>query len=42
MSKQTVVVVGGCGHVGLPLGIILASRSEDEVYLLDIDASKVD
>jgi UDP-N-acetyl-D-mannosaminuronic acid dehydrogenase len=42
MSKQTVVVVGGCGHVGLPLGIILASRTDDEVYLLDIDASKVD
>ena len=42
MSKQTVVVVGGCGHVGLPLAIILASRCDDEVYLLDIDASKVD
>ena len=24
---QDVVVVGGCGHVGLPLAIILASKS---------------
>jgi UDP-N-acetyl-D-mannosaminuronic acid dehydrogenase len=41
-SKETVVVVGGCGHVGLPLGIILAARTDDEVYLLDVDASKVE
>ncbi|GBL21474.1 hypothetical protein EMGBS4_15340 [Acidimicrobiaceae bacterium] len=25
--SQDVVVVGGCGHVGLPLAIILASKS---------------
>ena len=35
-----VVVVGGCGHVGLPLGIVLASRGLS-VSLLDIDAAKV-
>jgi len=32
--------VGGCGHVGLPLGIVLASRGLS-VSLLDIDAAKV-
>jgi UDP-N-acetyl-D-mannosaminuronic acid dehydrogenase len=42
MPKQTVVVVGGCGHVGLPFGILIASKTRDEVYLLDIDADKVD
>ena len=43
MSKtsKTIVVVGGCGHVGLPLGIVLASRSEYHVSLLDIDKDKV-
>ncbi len=34
------MVVGGCGHVGLPLGIVLASRGLS-VSLLDIDANKV-
>ena len=36
------VVVGGCGHVGLPLGIVLASRAGYQVSLLDIDARKVE
>src|SRR5574337_276764 len=40
-SEQRIVVVGGCGHVGLPLGLVLASRGA-RVTLLDIDASKVD
>jgi UDP-N-acetyl-D-mannosaminuronic acid dehydrogenase len=35
-----IVIVGGCGHVGLPLGIVLA-RSGRKVTLLDIDISKV-
>lgn len=26
MTGRTVVIVGGCGHVGLPLGIVLASK----------------
>ena len=40
MATQNVVVVGGCGHVGLPLGIVLADRGLS-VSLLDIDAAKV-
>jgi UDP-N-acetyl-D-mannosaminuronic acid dehydrogenase len=40
LATQKVVVVGGCGHVGLPLGIVLASRGLF-VSLLDIDAAKV-
>jgi len=42
MTEQTVVVVGGCGHVGLPLGIILAARTGYKVYLLDVDKTKVE
>ncbi|MCI0351527.1 MAG: nucleotide sugar dehydrogenase, partial [Acidobacteriales bacterium] len=43
MSKmpKKLVVVGGCGHVGLPLGIVLASRTDYDVSLLDIDLNKV-
>lgn len=36
-----VVIVGGCGHVGLPLGIVLASKGAARVTLLDIDPGKV-
>jgi len=35
VSTPRVVVIGGCGHVGLPLGIALASRGAD-VVLHDI------
>jgi UDP-N-acetyl-D-mannosaminuronic acid dehydrogenase len=35
-----VVIVGGCGHVGLPLGIVLANAGL-HVSLLDIDQGKV-
>jgi len=38
---KKVVVIGGCGHVGLPLGIVFANRGL-EVFLLDRDQSKVD
>lgn len=38
---QRVVIVGGCGHVGLPLGIVLASKAGLQVDLLDIDEQKV-
>jgi UDP-N-acetyl-D-mannosaminuronic acid dehydrogenase len=43
MSKkqEKLVVVGGCGHVGLPLGIVLASHADYNVSLLDIDVEKV-
>jgi UDP-N-acetyl-D-mannosaminuronic acid dehydrogenase len=34
-------IIGGCGHVGIPLGLALASRDFD-VTLLDINASAVD
>lgn len=37
---QNVVVVGGCGHVGLPFGMVLADRGM-QVTLLDVDADKV-
>ena len=36
-----VVIVGGCGHVGLPLGIAFADRGLS-VGLVDIDPSAVD
>src|SRR5215510_10888824 len=35
-----VAIVGGCGHVGLPLGLALASRGL-HVSLLDVDANAV-
>jgi UDP-N-acetyl-D-mannosaminuronic acid dehydrogenase len=37
---RNVVVVGGCGHVGLPFGMVLADRGM-QVVLLDVDADKV-
>lgn len=40
-SQSNVVIVGGCGHVGLPLGIVLADCGL-QVQLLDIDAAKVE
>jgi UDP-N-acetyl-D-mannosaminuronic acid dehydrogenase len=39
--KQNMVIVGGCGHVGLPLGLVFAEHGLD-VTLLDIDQLKVD
>lgn len=39
--QTRVVIVGGCGHVGLPLGIVLASKGAIRVTLLDIDPAKV-
>jgi len=35
-----VVIVGGCGRVGLPLGLVLATRGCD-VDLLDIDVRRI-
>lgn len=40
-TLEKIVIVGGCGHVGLPLGIVLASRGTSHVTLLDIDQKKV-
>jgi len=39
-EMRNVVVVGGCGHVGLPFGMVLADRGM-QVVLLDIDKAKV-
>lgn len=39
--QERIVIVGGCGHVGLPLGLVFASRGA-RVTLLDVDAAKVD
>lgn len=38
---KDVVVVGGCGHVGLPLGVAFAQRGLS-VVLYDLDAAAVD
>jgi UDP-N-acetyl-D-mannosaminuronic acid dehydrogenase len=40
-TRVDVCIVGGCGRVGLPLGIALASRGLS-VVLYDIDAAAVD
>jgi UDP-N-acetyl-D-mannosaminuronic acid dehydrogenase len=37
---RNVVVVGGCGHVGLPFGMVLADHGM-HVVLLDLDKAKV-
>jgi len=39
-EMQNIVVVGGCGHVGLPFGMVLADRGM-HVVLLDVDEAKV-
>jgi UDP-N-acetyl-D-mannosaminuronic acid dehydrogenase len=38
---KKIVVIGGCGHVGLPLGIVFANCGVD-VALLDLDHRKID
>lgn len=41
MTKlRKLVIIGGCGHVGLPLGIVFANRGID-VVLLDVDKEKI-
>ena len=41
-TLQRIAIVGGCGHVGLPLGIVLAAKTGLQVDLLDIDPAKID
>ena len=41
-TAEKIVIVGGCGHVGLPLGLLLASCGASDVTLLDIDPSKIE
>jgi UDP-N-acetyl-D-mannosaminuronic acid dehydrogenase len=36
-----IVIIGGCGHVGLPLGLAFAQAGK-RVLALDLDASKVE
>jgi UDP-N-acetyl-D-mannosaminuronic acid dehydrogenase len=38
---KKIVIIGGCGHVGLPLGIVFANCGLD-VVLLDLDQAKID
>ena len=40
-KPKKIVIIGGCGHVGLPLGIVFASCGLD-VVLLDRDQAKID
>src|SRR6516162_5435969 len=39
-NLSKIVIIGGCGHAGLPFGMVLASRGFD-VTLLDLDEPKV-
>jgi UDP-N-acetyl-D-mannosaminuronic acid dehydrogenase len=41
MKKQKIAIIGGCGHVGLPLGIVLATLDDVEVCLIDLDDEKI-
>ncbi|MBN8536969.1 MAG: nucleotide sugar dehydrogenase [Deltaproteobacteria bacterium] len=38
---KTVTIIGGCGHVGIPLGLTLAECTQN-VYLLDVNQKAVD
>ena len=40
-SPVRVAIVGGCGHVGLPLGIVIASNAQYDVTLVDINQEAV-
>ena len=40
-KPKRVVIIGGCGHVGLPLGIVFANCGLD-VVLLDRDQTKIE
>ena len=40
-KPKKIVIIGGCGHVGLPLGIVFANCGLD-VILLDRDQAKID
>ncbi|HEY6971467.1 MAG TPA: nucleotide sugar dehydrogenase [Candidatus Angelobacter sp.] len=39
-QAKKIVIIGGCGHVGLPLGIVFANSGRN-VVLLDIDKEKI-
>src|SRR5437764_353054 len=39
-TEPSIAIVGGCGHVGLPLGIVF-TRAGAQVTLVDTDAERV-
>jgi UDP-N-acetyl-D-mannosaminuronic acid dehydrogenase len=39
---MNISIVGGCGHVGLPLGLAFAQLANNDVTLLDINAALVE
>jgi UDP-N-acetyl-D-mannosaminuronic acid dehydrogenase len=41
MKRKKLAIIGGCGHVGLPLGVMLASVSDISVVLVDIDRERI-
>jgi len=41
-DQINIVIVGGCGHVGLPLGLVFADHQGIRVTLLDIDVQKAE
>lgn len=41
-KKQHLVIVGGCGRVGLPLGLAFAETGSLKVTLLDLDQKRVE
>jgi len=41
LEKSEIVIIGGCGHVGLPLGLVLANLGHN-VVAYDIDLGKIE
>ncbi len=40
LKPRKLVIIGGCGHVGLPLGIVFANCGIN-VVLLDVSAERI-
>ncbi|WP_369292786.1 3-hydroxyacyl-CoA dehydrogenase NAD-binding domain-containing protein, partial [Saccharophagus degradans] len=38
--EKTIAIIGGCGHVGLPLGMVFATKGF-RVHLVDISEKAV-
>lgn len=39
--KKNILIVGGCGHIGLPLGVLLALRTQGKVSLYDTNKKNI-
>ena len=39
-QKEKIVIVGGCGHVGIPFGLAFASKNYDVTLLIDKNKEK--